>query len=151
VLAVIEKIAGFQRVHWVNCLATVLNLLDDAILVDQKSHPLGNVDHWHQDSIFAANGPIGIAEDGIGKAQRLRKSLVFCGTIHTDSNHLRASALKFGDISLIRLEFLGSAPGKSLDVKSQNDVLLAFEIAQLDGFSMLVRQSKIRGVATHSE
>jgi hypothetical protein len=64
---------------------------------------------------------------------------------------LRAGLLEFGDISLIRLELLGSAPGEGEYVESQYDVFLPKEIAQLYLLAGLIGQAEVRGFVAHLE
>ena len=75
-----------------------------------------------------------LGEGGIGR-----------GGIHADAENFRIGGVNFAavDSRLDRLELLGSATGERENVNGEQDVFLALEIAQLDGFPLVAQQREV--------
>lgn len=72
------------------------------------------------------------------------ETFVGCVAVRTDSQNLCAALFEFGNIRLIRLQFLRSATGEGEHVKGEHDVLLTSKIAELYQLSRGIGERKIR-------
>jgi len=75
------------------------------------------------------------------------------GGIHADAENFRIRGINFTavDSRLDRLELFGSATGKSENVNGQQDVFLAFEIAELDGLPLIAQKREVRSSVSDLE
>jgi hypothetical protein len=102
----------------VDGVLTHVDMLDDTLLVDDKRGAIGKLLLLVQNAILFGDGSLEIAEEGEHEAFLLGKGGVGGSTIDADSQHLGAILLELGDISLIRLELLGSAAREGQNVES---------------------------------
>ena len=119
-------------------LRLAINVLDGPALVDYERRAMR---HWEvavQDPILRGHFAREVAEQREGNADLLRISLVGELTVNADSQYLGSGLREFGDISLIRLEFLGSPTGEGKHIERQYHVLLAHELAKRDLITILV-------------
>ena len=142
--------AGANRVSagWVDGRVSLLDVLDDAVAIHHKGGPSGQAVILVQDAVILGDLVGHIAEQGKVHADFIGEFLVGYETVDTDAQNLSSGGFEFGDISLIRLEFLRSTTGKSEHVKSQHHVL-ALEVAQLDLLAILVAHGEVRGLVAH--
>jgi hypothetical protein len=71
------------------------------------------------------------------------------GTVNADTEDDGVAGFELGLISLIGLKFFRSTTGEGQDVEGEDDVFLAAEIAQLDGFPLVAEKREIRGNVAH--
>jgi hypothetical protein len=126
---VLERTASLTRTRRVKRFFVPVNVLNDAVFIDDEGGPVGETVFLIQDSVLLRDGPLEITQQREGEAILLGKNLVGRRTINADAENLRAGLLEFGDISLIRLQLCRSTPGESEDVKGQHYILLAEKIA----------------------
>ena len=133
--------------------------LDDALFVDDdvgaQSPLVGFVLNvvTFQDAVGSEHFAVHVAEKGESNADLLAEGGVGSGTIQTNAEDFRIRGVDFtgGDSSLDRLKLLRSTTGEGQDVDSQEDVLLAMEVAELDAFPAVAEKSEIRGSVTDLE
>ncbi len=143
-LSVREKAARIVGARRIQRFSILVDVRYDALLVDHKSGPVGKTVLGVQDSIFLGNGPVKITEQREGHAYLLGKRLVRRRTVHADAQNLSVCLLEFGEISLIRLEFLRSTTCERQNIKRQDYVFLASKLAQADRLAILVGKCKVR-------
>jgi len=93
----------------VDGILTHVDMLDDSVFVDDKRGAVGEFLLLVQDPILFGDRSLEVTEERECEAFLLGKGSVGGSTIHADAQHLGTILLELGDISLIRLEFLGSA------------------------------------------
>ena len=150
-LLVLEQAAGGARAFRVDGVAAPVDMLDDAVAVDNESGAVGQPHDRDQNAVVPRDGLLLVAQEGKLQAQLLRKGFVLGPVVDADPDDLGARLLEFGDISLIRRKLLGSTWGEGLDVKRQHDRLLAAKVAELHGRAALVRQDKVGRAVTNLE
>ncbi len=102
----------------VDSILTHVDMLDDTLLVDDKRGAVSELLLLVQNAILFGDGSFEITEEREHQAFLLGKGCVGGSTIDADSQHLSAILLELGDISLIRLELLGSATREGQNVES---------------------------------
>src|SRR6202041_2568395 len=102
-----------------------------------------------QDSICGEDFTIHVAKERKSNCDLFCECGVCCGAVYTDSKYHGVACFQLGHISLIGLQFLGSATCKCENVKRQDDVFLAAEIAQLHRLPVVRQQSEIRRHVSH--
>jgi hypothetical protein len=98
-----------------------------------------------QDAIFGEGLAIHIAQERHGDADLFGEGGVGGGTVDADTEDDGVAGFELGLISLIGLKFFRSTTGEGQDVEGENDVFLAAEITQLDGFPLVAEKREIRG------
>ena len=114
-----------MRAARVNGRLADLDMLDHAVFVDHECGAVRKALLFVQNAVVLGYRPLEVAEKREVKIFLLRKRGVGRRTIHTDAENLRVGLLEFGDISLIRLQFLRSATGEGQYIKGQYHVLLS--------------------------
>jgi hypothetical protein len=89
-----------------------VDVLDDAFLVNHERRAVGELLLLIEDTVLFGDRSLEVAQERKVDAFLLGKGRVGGKTIYTNAQHLRAGLLELGDISLICLEFLGSAAGE---------------------------------------
>jgi hypothetical protein len=133
----------------VNGIGAFFNVADCAVLVDHESDAVGKQAGEAQDAISFRDHFIGVAkqrEAGAGFFGKLAVSLL---GVKADSQNLRASGLKFGDIRLISLDLASSTGSGGARVKRQDHGFLAVEIRELYELAVLVGQREVRSAVAH--
>ena len=138
-----EHVARLISAGWVNRRPTLFDVADNTIFIYDESGARAKSTVLIKDAIILHCFAFEIAQQRKGDSEILREAFVGGRTVNADSENLCAGGFEFGDISLIRLQFLRSTTGESEYVEGQHDILLAFEIAQLHRLSVGVRQSKV--------
>jgi len=125
----LEHVTCFYNRSWIDCNVSFVNVPDDAFLVDQESGAISEPLLFVKDAIVLYDSAFEIAE------YRKSNSNLFCefavggNAVDTHSKNLSFITFEFGDISLIRLQFLRSTTGEGQHINREHDVFLAFEIA----------------------
>lgn len=124
-------------------VATLLDVLNDALLVDHERRALneivldalaGKLIEGLHDPVPRRDLAIHIAQQGKGDSDLLRESRIRSRAVETDAENHRIIFRELGQISLIGLKFLRSTGSKGENVEGQHYVLLAPIVAQLDRF-----------------
>ena len=124
-------------------------MLNDALFVNYEGRAVGRTPFRVQYSIERRNLAFEIAQQGIGDFQVFRITLVCISAVDADSQHRSSDILEFGDISLIRLQFLRSTARESKNVESQHDVVFLAKIGELRLVALVVRKREVRGLVAH--
>src|SRR5215469_226459 len=146
----VEQRAGLGGFVGISRFTSLLDFANDALAIDHERHALRNPYQRIQDTVFLGDNLAFIAEYGKAKVEFGSKGLVALRWVYADANHLRAGLLKFGDISLIRHEFLPSPWRKGTDVEGQHHTLLTPEVTEAYRIAVLIAQRKVRGWLSYS-
>ncbi len=114
-----------MRIVGIDGFRILVDVLDDALLVDHERGAVGHRELGIEDAVFLRDLAGKVAQKWEVHANLLGICLVGKLAVYAHTQDLRARTFEFGDISLIRLEFLRSATRESQDVKRQHHVLLA--------------------------
>ena len=125
-----EDVASVGGSSWINRYISFIDVLNDSILVYYKCSAIAEALFFVEDSVIFHHGSFEIAEQGKCDADVLSKAAVGGNAVDADSENLSICSFEFGDISLIRLQFLRSTTGKSEYIKGQYYIFLSFEIAE---------------------
>lgn len=155
VVLLVQAGADGQRVIWIDGALVKFHVLDFSFFIYDDSgaaRPFEIVTLniiFFQDAILDEDFAVHVAEQRHGDADLLGEGGVCGGTVYADSEDDGVTGFELGLISLIGLEFFGSATSESQDVEGENDVFLAAEIAQLDGLPVIAEKREIRGDVAH--
>ena len=127
----------------VNRRFTLLDVPDDALFIDRKRSACAVTAFLVEDAVISNHLAFEIAQQRKRHLNVFGETFVGCVAVRTDSQNLRAALLKFGNIRLIRLQFLRSAAGEGENVKGEYDVLFTSEITELDRLPGSIGQRKI--------
>jgi hypothetical protein len=135
----------------VNGVRAFFNVADDAVLIDHERDAIGEQAGKAQDAVGFGDDFIRVAKQGKAGAGFFGKLAVSLLGVKADSQNLRASGLKFGDIRLISLDLASSTGSGGARVKRQDHGFLTVEIRKLHDLAILVRQCKVGSVVAHFE
>ncbi len=135
----LEQTASLKSAAWIDGGAILFDVLDDALLIDHKGRAIGESALLVEDAVILRYLSLKIAQQRKIQPFLLGKRRVGKLAVHTDAQDLSAGFLEFGDISLIRLQLLGSPSSEGQDIKSQHDTFLSLKFAQLHLVAALVR------------
>ena len=130
-LFVLEHVAGVNDSGRIDRHVSFVDMPDDAFFVDQEGGAISKALLLVEDSIIFNDGAFEIAEDWERNSELFCEFAVGGNAVDTHSENLSLVSFEFGDISLIRLQFLRSTTGKGEHINRQHDIFLTFEIAQL--------------------
>jgi len=117
---------------------------DDAFFIDQEGGPISKALLLVKDPIILDDGAFEIAEERKHDSNLFGEFAVGGNTVYTHAENLSVGGFEFGDISLIRLQFLRSTTGKGEHINRQYDIFLTFEIAQLVLLSVRGAKREVR-------
>jgi hypothetical protein len=121
---------------------------DDAFFVYDEGRARGEAAFLVEYAVIFRYLAFEIAEEREGDSDVFGEALIGGEAVNTDAQDLRVACVEFGNISLICLQLSRSASGEGQHVEGEDDVLLAFKIAELDGLARRIRQREIgRGIA----
>jgi len=133
-----EDVATVSCSRWINRYISFIDVLNDPILIYYKCGSISEPLFFVEDAVLFHHGSFEIAEEWKCDADVLSKTAVGGNTVDADSKNLSVGAFEFGDISLIRLQFLRSTTRKREHIKRQHHIFLSLEIAQ---FHFLTRSA----------
>ena len=128
----------------VDRVIALLDALDDPILINDECGSPGGPAVLVVDAVCLRDFSEEITQQREGDADFFGELLIREKAVDADSEYLRIGRFELGNISLICLKLLGSATGECENVESNNDVLFAFEIAELQLLPGGVFQRKVR-------
>jgi hypothetical protein len=140
----LEHVTGLDYRGRIDGHVSFINVPDDAFFIDQESGAISKALLLVVDAIVFNDGAFEIAEDGERNSNLFGEFAVGGNTVDTHSEDLSLVCFEFGDISLIRLQFLRSTTGKREHVNRQYDIFLTFEIAQLVLLSVRGAKREVR-------
>ena len=125
----LEDVTGLNDSGRIDRHVSFVNVPDDAFFVDQEGGAISKALLLVEDAIVFNDSAFEIAEYGKCNSELFCKFAVGGNAVDTHSKDLSLISFEFGDISLIRLQFLRSTTGKGEHVDRQYDIFLTFEIA----------------------
>jgi len=145
--------ADVDRVGRVNRAATLLHVLDFALLVHDEGGAAGKLSLFIQDAIRLRDVALHVAQEREFDSYFLGKRGVGRRSINTDAEDGGVVEVDLAriDTRLVSLEFLRSTTGEGQYVERQDDVFLAPVIAQLYHRSLIAAQSEIWCDVAHLE
>ena len=126
-----QHIACFRGAGRIDRHVTFVNVLNDPVFVDHKSCAITKALFFIEDSIVLHDGAFEIAEYWEGNAELFGELTVGGNTVYAKTKNLSVGCFKFGDISLIRLQFFRSTTSKRQNINRQHDIFLGFEVTEL--------------------
>ena len=126
----LEHVTGLDDSGRIDRHVSFVNVPDDAFFIDQEGGAISEALLFVEDAIVFNDGAFEIAEDGERNSNLFCEFAVGGNAVDTHSEDLSLVGFEFGDISLIRLQFLRSTTGKSEYIKGQYYIFLSFEIAE---------------------
>jgi len=143
-LLMFQEAAGRVRVARIQRFAFAVNVLDHTVFVNDKRGAMRHGKLVVQDSVLRRHIAGEIAQQRESYTYLFGIRFVRKLTVNANSEYLGSRLLEFGDISLIRLEFLRSTTGESEDIKSQDDILLSQELAERNFVAALIGKREVR-------
>ncbi len=125
----LEHVTSFNNSGRIDSHISFVNVPDDAFFIDQEGGAISKALLLVVDAIVFNDGAFEIAENGERNSNLFCEFAVGGNTVDTHSKNLSLVGFEFGDISLIRLQFLRSTTGKGEHINRQYDIFLTFEIA----------------------
>lgn len=107
-LFLFQQTAHGVRAARVNRGRILVDVPDDAFLVHDERGAVGEAALFVEDPVFLGSCSLEIAEERVSDLKLLGIFLVGKTAVNADAENLSVGLLEFGDISLIRLEFLRS-------------------------------------------
>jgi hypothetical protein len=127
----LKDVACLNNSGWIDRHVSFVNVPDDAFFIDQEGGAISETLLLVEDAVVLNDGAFEIAEYGKGNSDLFCEFAVGGNAVDTHSENLSLVCFEFGDISLIRLQFLRSTTGKGEHIDRQYDIFLTFEITQL--------------------
>jgi hypothetical protein len=143
---VLEHVAGVNNSGRIDRHVPFIDVPDDAFFIDQEGGAISKALLLVEDAIILNDGAFEIAENGERNAELFCEFAVGGNAVDTHSEDLSLVSFEFGDISLIRLQFLRSTTGKGKHINRQYDIFLTFEIAQLVGLAVGGAKCEVRSL-----
>jgi hypothetical protein len=125
----LEHVASFNNSGRIDRHVSFVNVPDDAFFIDQEGGAISKTLLLVEDAIVFNHSAFEIAENGKCNSDLFCEFAVGGNAVDTHSKNLSLVGFEFGDISLIRLQFLRSTTGKGEHIDRQYDIFLTFEIA----------------------
>ena len=125
----LEHVAGLYNGGRIDRDVSFVNVPNDSFFVDQEGGAISKALLLVKDAIRLDDSAFEIAEYRESNSNLFCEFAVGGNTVNTHSENLRVGGFEFGDISLIRLQFLRSTTGERQYVDREYDVFLPFEIA----------------------
>lgn len=107
-----EDVARFSGAGWINCHITFVDVLNDPLFVDDEGRAIAEALLFIEDPVILHDGALEIAEYWESYANLLGEFTVRGNAVNTESENLGVGCFEFGNISLIRLQFLRSTTGE---------------------------------------
>jgi len=140
----LEDVAGLNNSGRIDGHVSFVNVPDDAFFIDQEGGAISEALLLVEDAIVFNDGSFEIAENRECNSNLFGEFTVGGNAVDTHSENLSLVCFEFGDISLIRLQFLRSTTGKGEHINRQHDIFLTFEIAQLVLFPVSGAKREVR-------
>jgi len=144
----LQHVTRVDNGRWIDRDVTFVDVLDDSFFIDHESRAIAEALLFVEDAIVFDDSAFEIAEYRESNSNLFCEFAVGGNTVNTHSENLRVGGFEFGDISLIRLQFLRSTTGERQYVDREYDVFLPFEIAELVGLSIGGTKRKLRSFVT---
>jgi hypothetical protein len=125
-----------------------VDVLNDSFFIDYEGGAISKALFFVEDAIVFDDSAFEVAEYRESNSNLFCEFAVGGNAVNTHAEDLRVGSFEFGDISLIRLQFLRSTTSESQYINRKYDVFLPFEIAQLVGLSIGGTQRKLRSLVT---
>src|ERR1051325_2604438 len=142
---------GVTRVHhaaWIERDVAFVDVSNDTFFIDHEGGTIAKPLLLVEDTIILDYSAFEIAEDRKGNSNLFSEFAVGGNAVYTHAEDLRVGCFEFGDISLIRLQFLRSTTSERQHINRQHDIFLPFEIAKLVGLSVSSMKREIRSRVT---
>jgi len=147
----LDQGADLEGAGGVEGRGALLDVLYAAFLVEDEGGAARPTFFFVEDAVFLGDFALEVAQQREGYAEVLAEALVGRVAVDTDAENLGVVGFEFGDISLIRLQFLRSTAGEGEHVEGQHSVLLAAEVSKVDRLAILVGQGEVRGEVAYFE
>jgi hypothetical protein len=139
----LEQLADLLGVGGFHRLPAAVDVADGARGVYYEGGAFGDAQKAEH-AVLAGDFLFRVTQQGEREAQLLRKAAVGFLLVDADTQNLGARCFKGGKTILVCLEFLRSARGTGINVKSQNDTAFSPKIAKPDPVARVIGQFKIR-------
>ena len=147
----LECTARLVRARRVNSRSSLLDVADDPVFVNDECGAGANKPLLVKDAVGSDYLSLDVAQQRESHTDVFLETIVGGVAVNADTDNLRVALFKVGNISLIRLQFLRSTSGEGEHVEGERNVLLAPEVAELDGLSIRVCEGKVGCHVTHLE
>ena len=127
----LEHVTRVDNRGWIDRDVSFVDMLNDSVFIDHESSAISEALFFVEDAVVFDDSAFEIAEYRKGNSNLFGEFAVGGNTVNTHAEDLRVVGFEFGDISLIRLQFLRSTTGECQHVNRQHDIFLSLEIAQL--------------------
>ena len=126
---VLEDVTRVHDRGWIDSDVAFVDVLNDPFFIDHESGAVSEALLFVEYSVSLDYGAFEVAEDRKGNFNLFGEFAVGGNAVDTHAEDLRVVGFEFGDISLIRLQFLRSTTCESQNIKGKYNVLLSFEVA----------------------
>ena len=121
-----------------------IDVLNNSLGIDHKRGPIAEALIFIENPVILYHRSFEIAEERERDADVLREPFISGNAIHADAENLSIGSFEFGDISLICLQLFRSTTGEREHVEREHNVLLTFEVTELDFLSSGAGKREIR-------
>src|ERR1041384_395034 len=142
-LLMLEEVACLVSAGRVNGGAALFDVFDDALFVYDEGGARRVAALFVEQAVVFDGRAMPVAQKRKGYADVLSKPAVGGEAVHADAENLRVGGAEFGDIRLIRLQFLRSTTREGEHVESEHHILLAAKVAELNGLAFRVVQREV--------
>ena len=125
----LEHVARLDNGRRIDRDVSFIDVSNNAFFIDQEGGAISKTLLFVEDAIVFDDSAFEIAQQRERDCELFSEFTVGRNAINTQSKNLSFVIFEFGDISLIRLQFLRSTTGKGEHVDRQDDIFLTFEIA----------------------
>ena len=144
-LLALEYVTRFHDGRWIDRDVSFVDVPNDPFFIDQEGGAISKAILLVKDTIVLDYSAFEITEEWKRYSNLLCEFAVGGNTVYTQAENLSFVRFEFGDISLIRLQFLRSTACKRQYINRQYDVFLSFEVAKLVALSVSGTKREIRG------
>jgi len=140
----LKDVTGLDDSSRIDRHVSFVNVPDNAFFIDQEGGAISKTVFLVEDAVVFNHSAFEIAEYRECNSELFGEFAVGGNAVDTHSEDLSLVCFEFGDISLIRLQFLRSTTGKGEHIDRQYDIFLTFEIAQLVLLSVRGAKREVR-------
>lgn len=112
-----QYVAGFGGRSRINRYISFIDVLNDAVFVDDKCGSIAEALFFIENSVVFHDSSLEITEQWESDPDVLRETPVGRNAVDADAENLSIGSFEFCDISLIRFQFLRSTTGKSQHIE----------------------------------
>lgn len=133
---VLQDVTCVNDRRWIDRDVSFVDVLNDSFFIDHEGSAISETLLFVEDAIVFDDSAFEITEYRESNSNLFGEFAIGGNAVDTHAENLCVGGFEFGDISLIRLQFLRSTTSERQYINRQYDVLLSFEVAEFVNLSI---------------